>query len=103
MVGSGQPKGVIALHSSPADKDILESVVKRMTHMKLTRDVRGRNYDSIRLFVIFAFGMEVFSLEPKIVNTVFDILGVILLCKFFCHKKSPFLSCETIKKSPHGF
>ena len=43
MVGSGDPEGVVALHSFCSYDDVLKRVVQSMTHMELSRDVRGRD------------------------------------------------------------
>ena len=92
VVGAGHPKGIVALHSLPADKDILESVIKSVTHVKLAGDIRRRDNDRVGLFALLGLCVEVFALEPKIINTIFDILRVILLCKLLCHKNQSFLT-----------
>ena len=85
MVGAGKPQGIIALHPSPSDENILQSVVKGVAHMKLTRDIRRRDNYAVRLLFGVNLRVEIFALKPEVVNPVFHIFGIILFCKFFCH------------------
>ena len=85
MIRAGQPEGIVPFHSAPADQDILQRIVKRVSHVKLSGDVGRRDHDGIRFLVRLAFGVEVFAVQPVFVNAVLYILGVILFCKIFSH------------------
>ena len=54
MVGSGKPKGVVALHAVVADNDVLQSVVKAVAHVQNARYVGRRNHDGIKGRLFFA-------------------------------------------------
>ena len=85
MVCSGKPESIIALHTTEADEYILKCVVKSMTHVELTRDVRwGDNY-CIWLFFRVGHSMKIVAIEPEFIGSVLHFLGIILLCKFLCH------------------
>ena len=52
MVGTGQPQGAVALHPLEPDENILQCIIQSMAQMQLTRDVRRRHHDAVRLFVM---------------------------------------------------
>ena len=95
MIRSGEPQRVVALHSAEADKDILERVVERMTHMELTRYIRGRNNNRIRFFSLVDFGVKIFSVKPGFIDSVLDFFRIVLFCEFFSHKS--YLLYEILK------
>ena len=64
MVGTGEPKRILTLHTAPPDENILNRLVKRVTHMKNTRHVRRRNYNGIAL-AIARLLMKITVLLPK--------------------------------------
>ena len=46
MILARQPEDVISLHSLVTDKDILQCVIKGMSHVKLAGNVRRRKNDA---------------------------------------------------------
>ena len=91
MIGAGQPQGFIPLHPPPADQDILKRLVQRVSHMKLPRDIGGRDDDGIRLFIRIDLGVEVAALHPEIVDPVLHLARIIGFRQFFSfrHDGSP--------------
>ena len=102
VVGAGHPQGGIALHPLGADQDILHGVVHRVAHVQLTGDVRGRHHDGKGLLVGVSLRVEVAAVQPELVDTVFHLTGIILLCEFF-HRILPIKIDEVGRKKPsHG-
>ena len=91
MVCSGLPERIVALHPLKADQDILHGIIQRMPHVKLSRNIWGRDHNRKRGFGMINFRMEVLLIKPLLVKSVFNPFGVIGLCKFFAHIVSPFL------------
>ena len=85
MVGAGQPKGIVALHTVIADKYILERIIKSMTHVELTRNIRRGNNYSIGLLLRVGFGVKEIAVTPEFIGSVLHVLRIILLCEFLCH------------------
>ena len=85
MVRAGLPEGIVSLHSLKTDENILHGVVQCMAHVELSRDIWGRNYNGKRGFAVVYFCMEVFFIQPLLVQSVFYALRVIGLCQFFAH------------------
>ena len=65
MVGAGNPHSIVALHALGTDKDILERVVQRMTHMELTGNIRRRDYDIEGLGGAILARLKITVLLPK--------------------------------------
>ena len=83
VVRSRLPKRGISLHSFVADKNILHGVVKRVSHVQLSRYVRRRDNYGERLFRLVYFCFEIVVFYPKIVNSVFEITRVVCFVEFF--------------------
>lgn len=83
MIRSGNPKGRKALHPLIADKHILKSVVERVSHMKLSCDIRRRYNDRIRRCVSVVGRFEISAFRPCFVEPVLKRGRVIRLRKFF--------------------
>ena len=83
VVGAGHPQGGIALHPLGADEDILHGVIHRMAHVQLTGNVRWRHHDGIRFLVRIGLRVEVAAVQPELVDTIFHLTGIVLLCKLF--------------------
>ena len=82
VVCAGDPKGVEALHSLVADENVLQGLVKRVTHVKLSRDVgRGNDYGKGGIVVILV-GREISLFTPLGVYSVLKFLRAIRLWKF---------------------
>ena len=79
MVGSREPEGCIAGHTLVADKDILQGVVKRVTHMKLTGYVRRRDNDGVRLFVRVDSSLEAVVFEPVLIDFILYLFRLVKL------------------------
>ena len=82
MVGAGHPQGLIALHPLGADEDILQGLVKRVTHVELAGHVRGRNDNRIGFLVRIDLGMEKAGVVPEAVQLVLDRFRVVGLGQF---------------------
>ena len=67
MVGSGLPQCIKALHSLETDQDILHGIIKRVSHVKLSRNVGRRDHDGKRSFSFVHFGMEIFLIQPLLI------------------------------------
>ena len=83
MVAARHPQGIVALHAAPADKDILQCIVKGVSHMELTCDVGWRNDYCISLFPLLTLCVKIFVFNPSAVNSFLDILGIVLFFKLF--------------------
>ena len=91
MVGSRNPKSIITLHSMITNNNVLQGIIKTVSHMQNTCNVRRRNYDSIfyigsflrmnrRIFIACRFKTAFFN--PFIINSVFKIFWIISFFKF---------------------
>ena len=65
----------------------LPGVVSRKKQVipSLTRDVRGRNDDGVRLLFGIYLGMKVFALHPEVIDPVFNFFRLVSLSKLFRH------------------
>ena len=52
MVRTRNPAGVLAFHTGTAYKDILDGIIKHVSHVEHTGDVGGRNDDGVGLTTI---------------------------------------------------
>jgi len=57
MVGSRHPTSILAFHTCTTNEDILNGIIKHVSHMQHTGDVRGRNNDGVR-FTSIGFRTE---------------------------------------------
>ena len=85
VVGAGNPKGSIALHSLVADEDILQRFIQRVPHVELPCDVRRRDDNGIRLFLRIRLGGKVAAVHPELVRPVLNLFGIVELFKLFRH------------------
>ena len=85
VVGARQPQSGITLHSAPANERILQRFIHGMAKVQLTRDVRGRNDDGVRLLFGIYLGMKVFALHPEVIDPVFNFFRLVSLSKLFRH------------------
>ena len=58
MVGAGQPQRGIAPHALVTDQNILRRFIQRVSHVQLSRNVRGRDHNREGLFVGIGFSGE---------------------------------------------
>ena len=70
VVGSGNPNGVIPLHSLIANKNILQGFVQRVPHVELSRHVGRRNDHREMLGIVFGIGRKVALFAPFGINAV---------------------------------
>ena len=82
VVCSRLPEGFEALHSLPADENVLQSIIKGMAHMQLPGNVWRRHDDRERLFVRVYFRTEISSVEPLLIQPVLQAFRVISLSEF---------------------
>ena len=101
MVCSWLPECIIALHPLITDQDILHGIVKGMSHMELSCDIRRGNYDRKRCFGMIHLCMEVFLRKPFVIDSVLNPLGIVGLCKFSAHHL--LLFCLKKESCPEGF
>ena len=85
MVGSRKPKCFIPLHSLKTNENVLQCIVKGMSHMKLTCDVWWRNYNRIRFLIRIYFRMKILLADPFGIKTVFNVFWIIIFFQFFSH------------------
>ena len=90
MVCSGLPERIVALHPLKTDQNILHRIIKRMPHVKLSRNIWGRNHNGKGCLGMIYFCMKVFLVKPLLIKSVFNPFGIISFCKFFAHIVSPF-------------
>ena len=79
VVGTRHPAGVLAFHASAAHQDILNGIIKHVSHVEHTGDGGGRNDDGVRLTTI-GFRTEQFMVQPILVPLSLHISGVVLTC-----------------------
>ena len=77
VVGTGKPEGGKTAHTLITCKDILQSVIQSVSHVKLTRNVGWRHNNGVRLFGFVDFCVEISTLDPIIVNSRFYRLRII--------------------------
>ena len=80
MVRSRLPECIVPLHPFEPYENILHCIIKGMSHMELSRDVWWWNHDCKRFFAVIYFGMEIFLIQPFLVNTIFHLLRIVCLC-----------------------
>ena len=85
MVCSGLPECIISLHSLKTDQNILHGIVQRVPHMQLSSDIRGRNDDGKRFLALVYFRMKIFLIQPFLVQTILNAMGIIGFCQFLAH------------------
>ena len=79
VVGSGHPAGVLSLHARTAHEDILNGIVKHVTHVQHTRHVWWGNDDGIG-FAIVRLGAEKFVVQPVLIPLRLYFFRVVLTC-----------------------
>ena len=52
MVSPRHPAGILAFHTGTANQNILDGIIKHVSHVQHTSDVRGRNDDGVRFTTI---------------------------------------------------
>ena len=82
MVGAGQPQGFIALHPPETDQDILQGIVKRVSHVQLARDVGRRDHDGIGLLIGVFVRAEVSLLLPAAVEFFLYVFRIVCFFHF---------------------
>ena len=87
MVRTRLPEGLVALHPLITDQDVLHGVVQGVTHMELACDIGRRHYDGKGLLPFplssLCIGMEIFIVQPFLVQTVLNDRRIIGLFQFF--------------------
>ena len=82
MVGTGDPAGVISLHPLQADVDVLNCIVKDMSHMQNAGNIRRGYYYSIRLFCFINLRMKNIIIEPVFIPFILNLGGGIRFWDF---------------------
>jgi len=59
-----------------------------MSHMQLTCNIWRWNHDCIWFLLGIHFSVKVFSIHPKLINSLFYFMRLVSLCKFFAHARS---------------
>ena len=90
MVCSRDPQRIVSFHSLVTDQDILQCVVKCMSHMQLSCNIRRRHYCCEWFLTSVYFSMKILVLTPSLIEFLFDLFRIVSLCEFFAHDCSPF-------------
>ena len=85
MVSSRQPERIIALHPLKADQCVLQGCIHSMTHVELTGNIWWGHNDCERFTAGSFLRMEVSTLFPHAVNSVFYLLRFVNLWQFSSH------------------
>ena len=88
MVGPGHPFGLAPLHSLVTYENVLYGIVQGMAHMKNARDIRRRNYNSIRFLFGIGFGAEEIFLFPILIPLVLNVFRIVPGGNFSHDKRS---------------
>ena len=80
MIASRQPQSAVALQTFKPRQNILQSLIQRMPHVKLTCDIRRRHHDGERLFIGIHFRVECTVRLPHLINAILKILRIVSLC-----------------------
>ena len=102
VVRARLPESLIALHSLPADQDVLHRVVECVAHVKLAGDVWRRHDDRERFLVRVHFRMEIPALHPLLVQPVLKSLRIVGLFEFLSHNVCFLPSKNQYLKWPPG-
>ena len=90
VVGAGHPEGVVPLHPTPTDQDVLQRIVQRVPQVQRPGDIRWRDHDRVRRLVARRVGVKVPLFEPGVVPAALGVLGIVLLGKFGdAHARGP--------------
>ena len=81
MVGARHPASILSKHAGTTDQDILNGIVKHVSHVKYAGDVRGRNDDCVRLTAVW-FRLEEAVIQPILIPLSLYFGGVVLTCNF---------------------
>ena len=100
VVGAGHPQGSVALHPLGADQDVLHGVVHGVAHVELAGDVRRGHDDGVGLLVGVGLRVEVAAIQPELVDAVFHLARIILLCEFFHRESSRMIDWWDEKSRP---
>ena len=79
MVGTRHPAGVLAFHAGAAHQNILNGIIKHVSHVEHAGDVGGRDDDGVRLTAI-GFRTEQFVVQPILVPLSLYVGGIVLTC-----------------------
>ena len=85
MVCSRNPQCIVSLHSLVADQDILHRVVKSMSHVKLTCNIRWRHYDCKWFLTSVHFCVEILIFAPLLVQFVFNLFRIVSFLQILTH------------------
>ena len=85
MVCSRNPQCIVSLHSLVADQDILHRVVKSMSHVKLTGNIRWRHYDCKWFLTSVHFCVEILIFAPLLVQFVFNLFRIVSFLQILTH------------------
>jgi hypothetical protein len=83
MVRSRLPERVVALHPLIADQNILHCIVKGMPHVKLSRDIWGRDHDRKGFLCPIHFRVKILLFQPSLIDPILDALRIVGFCQFF--------------------
>ena len=107
MICSRLPQGFITLHSLKADKNVLHGLVQGMSHMKLPGYIWRGHYNGKWFLVSVYFCMEIFVIQPLLINPILQPFWIVGFCKFFAHhillsllrdKKIPLITIPIVTK-----
>ena len=82
MVSTGHPQDIIATQSPVAAENILQCIIKCVTHVKDAGDIWRRDYNGIALLIAFLLpGRKQQFLFPEIVPAFFHVMWFITFVK----------------------
>ena len=79
------PEGIVSFHSFVSDQDILQCVVQRVPHVKLSRNIRRRHYRSKGFSAPVHLCVEIFVLTPFLIQLFFNLFRIVCFCQFSAH------------------
>ena len=82
MVRTRLPQRLVALHPLIADQNILHGIVQGMAHVQLACDVWRRHHDGKWFLTAVYLCVEILSVQPLLVQAVFDVRRVVGFLQF---------------------
>ena len=79
VVCSRNPAGILAVETCLADKDILDSIVKHVSHVKHTCNIWWRDNDGVR-FATIGLAAEKLVVKPVLIPFFLYFRGIVFAC-----------------------
>ena len=85
MIRTGQPQGLVALHTLKADQNILQRGVHGMAHVQLACHIGRRHDNGEGLLIGIHFCLKAVVIHPHFVDSRFHIARIVHFRQFFTH------------------